>query len=268
MSEGSFQALQTVHRRGCTRGRHWAPCPLPMLIARRPSSGLPSLLLPQDCNLALYNANYLPAAGGQPVPGNAAYATGTGGQGAPLCTAQVSSAAGGALTVVDANSTVLFRAPASPVAPAPIDTIPSGGSLGQSLNLYSLNALYYLLAQVCTRATVLVLSPLSMHYHGRDCAACMPASMHVHVHPAHAEYAYCCSAPCACFVVALVVGDEGTHMLTAHATRQGDGNLVFYSLASGSRKVAWASATYGISTHTPFRLQMQTVRGVWATSTL
>lgn len=210
----------------------------------------------QDCNLALYNANYLPAAGGKPVPANLVYSTGTSGKGTPLCSARVSSASGGSLTVVDANGTVQFRAPASPVTPAPIDTIPSGGTLAQSLNLYSLNALYYLVPQV--RSThILRVAPIVCIITTALVRAClcisMLAALAAQASAVHAALCACSWAGLACNECSMLMANDGGC--------QGDGNLVFYSLASGSRTVAWASGTYGISTHSPFRLQMQTVRG-------
>ena len=195
--------------------------------------------------------------GGQPVPANAVYTTGTSSKGTPLCSARVSSASGGSLTVVDATSTVLFRAPTSPVTPAAIDTIASGGTLGQSLNLYSLNALYWLVVQVIqpTFCDFLIMCSMA-EFLPRFCMHCLLRLLVGY--PLNS--AACCSLLRNCRGQPHVLLMGGHPVNGANAGCQGDGNLVFYSLASGTRTATWAAGTYGLSMHTPFRLQMQTVR--------
>ena len=97
----------------------------------------------QDCNLVVYNGTYLTQG---PSSQWAAYQTQTAGKGTPLCRAFVSSAAGGYWTILDANGATVFTSfgTAQPV----VDTLPSGGTLAQGVDLFSANGLYYLVAQV------------------------------------------------------------------------------------------------------------------------
>ncbi len=62
----------------------------------------------QDCNLVMYNANLTQL--GQ-SPNAAVWSSGTYYAGPTPCVANVSSAAGGSLTVSDANGVRLFKAP-------------------------------------------------------------------------------------------------------------------------------------------------------------
>lgn len=64
--------------------------------------------LAQDCNLVLYNGNFAQTG---PIAQSAVWSSATFNKGTPLCTAIVSSVAGGSLTVDDMNGTQLFKQP-------------------------------------------------------------------------------------------------------------------------------------------------------------
>ena len=92
----------------------------------------------------VFNGTYLT----QGPSGNwAVYGTQTSGKGTPLCTAYVSSGGpAGYWTILDAKQATLFTTigTTQPV----VDSIPSGGTLAQNVNLYSANGYWYLTAQV------------------------------------------------------------------------------------------------------------------------
>ena len=98
----------------------------------------------QDCNLVLYNGNYLQRG---PVNTDALWASGTYMGGAFPCTLTVQGVAsnGGSLTIQDGTGKQVWttRGLALPT----INTLIAGQSLGQNIRLYSPNGQYYLIVQ-------------------------------------------------------------------------------------------------------------------------
>ena len=73
------------------------------------------------------------------------YSTATAGQGTPPCSLALTSAGGGAASVVDATGKTLFTTAGKPV---PVQSsVPQGGTLASGARLYSPNGLYFLTVQ-------------------------------------------------------------------------------------------------------------------------
>ena len=134
----------------------------------------------QDCNMVLYNANYLQSG---PSGSSAFFASQTAGTGTPLCNLTVAGGTGGGLRITDSTGKLVWTTVGLPL-PAQ-DILAQGQSLAQGARLYSANGQYFLTLQSDDNLIICKYSHASAEITG-----CMRAVANICAHLADSSAGY------------------------------------------------------------------------------